>query len=351
MRSSSFAAHLLAAVLLAQSAVMAPDLHGQTPPPPQRCDTPEFRQFDFWIGDWNVTSEGEPAGTNLVTLEEAGCVVHEHWTGAEGGTGQSFNYYDRLDKRWHQMWVSNSGNVLDLAGTFADGALIFRGERPAQRVHVEAPPEFPRQPRRHRAPALGNLLRRRLDLVHRVRRPLPKEAGLAAPSRPSPPNAARHRPAPAAPRASIATERHVPLASARHTGGLTRTTPGGRMRRRTLLLWGLSGICSLTLACSEDESGPTAAAPAQSAAALDDAALSLYGLAAGPGCRTAPYRQFDFWLGSWEVAVNGNPPRAASFITSELDGCAILENWHGALGGTGRSLNGFDAADGQWHQH
>ena len=130
MRWSSFAAHLLAAVLLTQSAVVAPDLHAQTPPSPQRCDTPEFRQFDFWLGDWNVTSEGEPAGTNLVTLEEAGCVVHEHWTGAEGGTGQSFNYYDRLDRRWHQMWVSNSGNVLDLAGTFADGALVFRGERP-----------------------------------------------------------------------------------------------------------------------------------------------------------------------------------------------------------------------------
>jgi hypothetical protein len=126
------------------------------------------------------------------------------------------------------------------------------------------------------------------------------------------------------------------------------------MRRRTLLLWGLSGICSLTLACSEDAPGPTAPATAQPAATLDGAALSLYGIgagAAGPGCRTAPYRQFDFWLGSWEVAVNGNPPRAASFITSELDGCVILENWHGALGGTGRSLNGFDAADGQWHQH
>ena len=127
--SSSFAAHLLIAVL-AQASLVAPHLHGQTPHAPQRCDTPEFRQFDFWIGDWNVTSEGEPAGTNVVTLEEAGCVVHEHWTGAEGGTGQSFNYYDRLDKRWHQMWVSNSGNVLDLAGTFADGALVFRGERP-----------------------------------------------------------------------------------------------------------------------------------------------------------------------------------------------------------------------------
>ncbi len=131
MRSSAFAPCLLAAVLVARSAVVAPQLHGQTPPPaPPRCDTPEFRQFDFWIGDWNVTSGGQPVGTSVITLEEDGCVVHEHWTGAKGGTGQSLNFYDRMDKRWHQTWVSNSGTVLDLAGTFADGAIIYRGERP-----------------------------------------------------------------------------------------------------------------------------------------------------------------------------------------------------------------------------
>jgi hypothetical protein len=122
------------------------------------------------------------------------------------------------------------------------------------------------------------------------------------------------------------------------------------MRRRTLLLWGLSGICSLTLACSEDESGPTAPAATQPAAMLEAPALSLYGLGAGPGCRTAPYRQFDFWLGSWEVAANGNPPRSASFITEDLSGCAIIENWH-SPSSTARSLSAYDASDGQWHQH
>ncbi len=60
MRSSAFAAHLLVAVLLARSAVATPDLPAQTPPAPPRCDTPEFRQFDFWVGDWNVTSGASP---------------------------------------------------------------------------------------------------------------------------------------------------------------------------------------------------------------------------------------------------------------------------------------------------
>jgi hypothetical protein len=94
-----------------------------------RCDTPVYRQFDFWIGDWDVTSGGQPAGTNLVTVEEDGCVIHEHWKGVRGGTGQSLNYYDRADGKWPQMWVSNSGNVLFLTGSYASGTLTLEGER------------------------------------------------------------------------------------------------------------------------------------------------------------------------------------------------------------------------------
>jgi hypothetical protein len=92
------------------------------------CDSAVYRQFDFWVGDWEVTTAGKPAGTNLVTREENGCVIHEHWTGSNGGTGQSLNFYDRGDGQWHQVWVSNSGGVLNLAGSFADGTLTFRGE-------------------------------------------------------------------------------------------------------------------------------------------------------------------------------------------------------------------------------
>lgn len=96
---------------------------------PPRCDSPEFRQFDFWVGEWDVTSGGQPVGSNRITIEEDGCVVHEHWRGAGGGTGQSFNFYDRADGRWHQVWVSNSGNILSLSGVFQAGALVLEGER------------------------------------------------------------------------------------------------------------------------------------------------------------------------------------------------------------------------------
>ena len=98
---------------------------GQQPP---RCDTPAHRQFDFWVGDWVVMSGSDTAGTNLVTLVEDGCILHEHWVGSKGGTGQSFNFYNRADGKWHQLWVDNGGNVLTLAGTYADSALRYAGE-------------------------------------------------------------------------------------------------------------------------------------------------------------------------------------------------------------------------------
>ena len=108
------------------SIVAAPAV-SQTPP---RCDDPKYRQLDFWVGDWTVTSGGKPAGTNLVTQEESGCLVHEHWTGAGGGTGQSFNFYDRTDNHWHQVWVSSTGTTLFLSGQYADGKLIYVGVAP-----------------------------------------------------------------------------------------------------------------------------------------------------------------------------------------------------------------------------
>ena len=95
---------------------------------PPKCDAPEYRQLDFWVGDWNVTVGGGQAGTNLVTLEEGRCLVHEHWTGARGETGQSFNFYNRDDGAWHQVWVSSSGNVLNLTGHYAAGTLTYEGE-------------------------------------------------------------------------------------------------------------------------------------------------------------------------------------------------------------------------------
>lgn len=100
------------------------------PPPPKACAAAEFRQFDFWLGDWKVTDpKGNLAGTNLVTLEFDGCVLQEHWKGSKGGTGSSFNVYDGAAKRWHQTWVDNGGTLLSLNGGLVEGRMVLEGQR------------------------------------------------------------------------------------------------------------------------------------------------------------------------------------------------------------------------------
>jgi len=93
----------------------------------QKCSTGEHRQFDFWVGRWEVTAQGGVAGHNEITLEEDGCVLHEHWSGSRGGTGQSFNSYDPAGRQWHQFWVDNSGTVLHLTGQLESGVMRLKG--------------------------------------------------------------------------------------------------------------------------------------------------------------------------------------------------------------------------------
>jgi len=91
------------------------------------CRTPEYRQFDFWVGDWEVQDPaGQVVGHNLVTLEQSACLLVEHWTGAGGAeTGTSFNYYDIRDSKWHQLYLDNSGN----AGAFPAMAGNLMGQK------------------------------------------------------------------------------------------------------------------------------------------------------------------------------------------------------------------------------
>jgi hypothetical protein len=96
---------------------------GQAKPP---CRAPEHRQFDFWIGDWDVFApDGKPAGTNLIKPVLGQCVLHEHWMGKGGPAGESFNAYDASRKVWHQTWVDAGGNVLMLDGRFEDGSMVL----------------------------------------------------------------------------------------------------------------------------------------------------------------------------------------------------------------------------------
>ena len=95
---------------------------------------PEAKQFDFWIGQWDVTpwalatpQAGQQLGTNEVQPILEHCVLLENWRAAGGGEGKSFNYYDTNLRRWRQVWMADSGGPLDYTGEYHDGAMRFTG--------------------------------------------------------------------------------------------------------------------------------------------------------------------------------------------------------------------------------
>jgi len=93
------------------------------------CSAPEYRQFDFWLGDWDVRNpQGQQVGTNSITRIYGGCALEERWQSAGRNAGASFNTYDAARGRWHQTWVDNSGTLLLLDGGLQDGKMVMRGE-------------------------------------------------------------------------------------------------------------------------------------------------------------------------------------------------------------------------------
>jgi hypothetical protein len=70
-----------------------------------------------------------------------------------------------------------------------------------------------------------------------------------------------------------------------------------------------------------------------------------------PGCSDAAHRQFDFWLGRWEVFAPDGKKAGDSHIEAIEGGCALLERWSGRGGFTGTSLNSWNADTRRWHQH
>lgn len=89
--------------------------------------TAENRQFDFWLGEWNVvTTQGEaPAGSSKIELILGDCVVQENWTGGGGGSGKSYNVYNQSLKRWEQYWVDSVGGNIFFYGGLKDGVMDY----------------------------------------------------------------------------------------------------------------------------------------------------------------------------------------------------------------------------------
>ena len=95
----------------------------QTPPP---CTGAESSQFDFWLGDWDLTWPAEQTGgtagetgrgTNRIQRLFGNCAVEENFQTEDGEfKGRSVSVYDPRDALWRQTWVDNMGSYLLFTG-------------------------------------------------------------------------------------------------------------------------------------------------------------------------------------------------------------------------------------------
>jgi hypothetical protein len=61
-------------------------------------------------------------------------------------------------------------------------------------------------------------------------------------------------------------------------------------------------------------------------------------------------RQFDFWIGSWDVRTLAGDLAGSNDVRLGAGDCVLVENWKSMRGGTGQSLNFFDADAKKWRQ-
>jgi len=62
------------------------------------------------------------------------------------------------------------------------------------------------------------------------------------------------------------------------------------------------------------------------------------------------FREFDFWVGEWDVRDGQGTLQGENSITRQEKGCVLVERWQGVQGSTGMSINYLDRITDEWVQ-
>jgi hypothetical protein len=89
----------------------------------------QHRQFDFWVGEWNVfqtTGMVQTGAHSSIQMISGGCAILENWE-SPGSNGKSINFVDPVTHKWKQSWVGNYANGTQefVNGEYKDGAMRF----------------------------------------------------------------------------------------------------------------------------------------------------------------------------------------------------------------------------------
>ena len=106
------------------------------------CSSPEARQFDFWLGEWDLSWPAEQSGgvkgerstgRNSIRQMFGDCVIEENFTTDDGKfRGHSVSVFHESAGLWRQTWVDSAGGYLVFTGSF-DGERMALSTEPEQR--------------------------------------------------------------------------------------------------------------------------------------------------------------------------------------------------------------------------
>ena len=105
-------------------------LQAAAPPPPPACETPEHKQFDFWVGEWDVhrSDTNQLVAKSLIEKLYGGCALRENWMPLNGiGAGGSLNSYRPEEKNWRQVYTGYFNGWADYAGGLQGEAMVITG--------------------------------------------------------------------------------------------------------------------------------------------------------------------------------------------------------------------------------
>jgi hypothetical protein len=119
------AVSVLIATLHSMSCVRVYAAEAEAPP----CSAPVYRQFDFWLGEWDVFEQGGSIkeARAIISSVQNGCGLREQYDGTSGSSGESLSMYDPTTSQWQQTWISSHGQVVVIHGARQGEAMILSG--------------------------------------------------------------------------------------------------------------------------------------------------------------------------------------------------------------------------------
>jgi hypothetical protein len=104
-----------------------------TAPAPSPCldeaAHPEYRQLDFWVGEWEVFNGDKKLADVSVTKILNNCALSESWKGSHGD-GVGISLYNARIKKWEYFWAADHGATSFFVGELLSNEMRYRMEQP-----------------------------------------------------------------------------------------------------------------------------------------------------------------------------------------------------------------------------